>query len=177
MVNLLLKNALNSSIYVKMHKTSISDHYNSKILPNPPKELVLYFHYVIYRSCMLALSVDHILTDSFLYSRTQQTSQVKSIDVNQILNISATAKSGKEFIAYQSTDEDTMSEPSMTTPVTCSECPFSVWLVSPVAKFQTKTSVSIPPDTIPPSGNSSLGGNQANGPTKLVCPNRTFDIT
>lgn len=34
----------------------------------------------------------------------------------------------------------------------------------------------MPPDTIPPSGNSSFGEIQAKGPTKLVCPNRILDV-
>lgn len=78
--------------------------------------------------------------------------------------------------AYQSIDEEMMSPlVSTASPVTCELCPFIVSRTSPLWRSQRKTNVSIPPETIPPSGKRSEGGIQANGPTKLECPVRVLE--
>lgn len=83
---------------------------------------------------------------------------------------------------YQSMDEEMMSPlVSKASPVTCELCPFIVSTTSPFCRSQRKTNVSIPPETIPPSGKRSEGGIQANGPTKLECPvsvlERTYSLS
>lgn len=76
---------------------------------------------------------------------------------------------------YQSIDDEMMSLSSTARPVTWSWWPFKVWTLCPVFKSHNKTSVSIPPETILPSGNFSQGAIQAKGPTKLECPTSVFD--
>lgn len=66
---------------------------------------------------------------------------------------------------------------STASPVTCELFPLIVSTTSPLRKSQSKTSVSIPPETIPPSGNRSEGGIQANGPTKPECPTSVLERT
>lgn len=75
-------------------------------------------------------------------------------------------------------DDEIISPLSSTArPVTWNWCPFIVSTTSPFLKSHIKTRVSIPPDTIPPSGKRSPGAIQASGPTKLECPARVFDRT
>lgn len=82
----------------------------------------------------------------------------------------------KKGYYYQSTDDDIMSPSASTTrPVTWYLWPCSVCTHCPLFKSQISTRASIPPDTIPPSGKSSLGDIHAKGPTKLECPTRVFD--
>lgn len=79
---------------------------------------------------------------------------------------------------YQSIDEDIMSPlSSIARPVTCEVWPFIVPTTSPVCKFHSNTSVSMPPETIAPSGKRSEGGAQTIGPTKLECPTSVFERT